>query len=352
VDDRPDPQPAAAPAPAGGLLDGLSPPQQLAIKAVLGALKVSARVTPRPTAFAIRKLFERTGAQTASGLRRHAPVDVVVVPNERYGDGPDDVADIYVPARAAQPGVQLPTVVWVHGGAFVGGSKDELAGWFRLLADQGFCVVAPTYTLAPAGRYPSPLRQVMALLTFLQRDPARLHVDPARLVLAGDSAGASIAGQAAALVTNPAYAEAIGVPATITAGQLKAVVLCCGIYDVTAVDPGSFFSPFLTAVMWAYSGVRRWSDDHAFVDAFGLAGQVTAAYPPAFVTAGNADPLAPQSEALVDRLRVLDVTVDALLYPPDHTPALGHEYQFDLDTADARAAVDRINAFLLGVATP
>ena len=42
-------------------------------------------------------------------------------------------------------------VVWMHGGGFVGGTKEELAGYFKLLASNGFAVVAaPLLTAGPA----------------------------------------------------------------------------------------------------------------------------------------------------------------------------------------------------------
>ena len=62
--------------------------------------------------------------------------------------------------------------------------------------------------------------------------------------------------------------------------------------------------------------------------------------------AGNADPLLPQTTALVERLDGLGVETDTLLFPPDTSPPLGHEYQFLLDTPAGREALSRILAFL------
>ena len=73
-----------------------------------------------------------------------------------------------------------PTIVWVHGGAFVGGSKEELRHWFELLADEGYTVVAPRYSLAPESTYPTPVRQVVAVLGHVCAHAGRLRVDPER----------------------------------------------------------------------------------------------------------------------------------------------------------------------------
>ncbi len=61
--------------------------------------------------------------------------------------------------------------------------------------------------------------------------------------------------------------------------------------------------------------------------------RVTDQFPPTFVTAGNTDPLLPQSPALVATLIAKGVDVNTLFHDKDHLPALGHEYQLDLDLA-------------------
>ena len=65
--------------------------------------------------------------------------------DEPYGDGPGERLDVYRPQGAGP----LPTVVWIHGGGWIGGSKEELANWCRLIAGHGFAVVAVGYSLRP-----------------------------------------------------------------------------------------------------------------------------------------------------------------------------------------------------------
>ena len=287
----------------------------------------------------IRAVFRRTGAAIDRGLAGHAPGGIERLADEPYGDGPDDVLDVYHRTGARGP---APTIVWVHGGAFVGGSKEELRHWFELLADEGYTVVAPRYSLAPESTYPTPVRQVMAVLGHVCARAGRLRVDPERLVLAGDSAGAQLAAQVATLVTSHAYAEQVGIEPRIRPDQLRGVVLCCGAYDPSLDDTPSVF---VRAVLWAYSGRRDLAGDPAF-GLMAVPSHVTADFPPAFVTAGNADPLLPQTAALVERLDALGVETDTLLFPPDTRPPLGHEYQFLLDTPAGREALSRILAFL------
>ncbi len=72
---------------------------------------------------------------------------------------------------------------------------------------------------------------------------------------------------------------------------------------------------------------------------------MTSAYPAVFITGGNDDPLTVQSRALADTLSRLGVKVDALFFPDTYLPKLAHEYQFVLDNAAGKQALDRIVGF-------
>lgn len=317
----------------------------------MAAVRACLWVGPRPVALLLRRAFARSGRVWGAALLARAPTGVTAVLDEPYGDHPDELLDVYAPVTA-DPSAPRPTVVWVHGGAFVGGAKEEIAGYLRILAAAGYTVVGVRYSLAPESRYPTPVRQVLAALGHLQDNAARLGVDPTRFVLAGDSAGAQIAAQVACVVTGQVAAAPEGLTPTIGAAQLRGAVLCCGAYDLAAFAAGSPFAPLVDAVGWAYSGTRRFRDDERFVASTSVAGQVTAAFPPTFLTAGNDDPLVGQSTALADVLRALGVEVDALFFPPDHEPPLEHEYQFHFDRDDAATALERLLAFLARCTDP
>ncbi len=315
----------------------------LATRVVLGALRASLLVSPRPAVLLVRRQFAAGVVDRTARLDALAPADVTAVLDEPYGPHPDEVLDVFHPAGAAGA---LPTVVWTHGGAFVGGTKDELRGWFRLLASHGFTVVAPRYTRAPEARYPTPVRQVLAALAHVQEHADRFHVEPSRLVLAGDSAGAQISAQVATLVTVPSYARDLGLEPTVDAAQVRGTVLCCGVFDLAQISRTSPLRDVLRACGWAYSGNRHFEDDERFLSTMSVGRHVTAAFPSTFVTVGNADPLRVQSQTLATTLERHGVDVETLFFPTDHEPALPHEYQFEADTADGVAALDRIVRFV------
>jgi acetyl esterase len=308
------------------------------------AVRVSLLISPWPAALLMRRIFAASGARLTTALDRHAPADVTGLIDERYGADPDMLLDVFRPASASGP---LPLVVWVHGGGFVGGTKDELAGYFKLVASHGFVVAAPRYSLAPGHRYPTPLRQLMQALQYLQANAGRLLIDPDRIALAGDSAGAHIAAQAGALVTTPGYAEAVGVTAAITPAQLRGLILACGLYDLPLVrhPAAPAGRVFVQASMLAYSGRRRFLDDPAFA-AWSVTDHVSPAFPPTLITAGNADPLRPHSELLAARLQAQGAETETLFFPAGYQPPADHEYQFDLDTDAGQLFLDRLLAFL------
>jgi acetyl esterase/lipase len=307
-------------------------------------LRAALLVTPYPAARAIRRRFGASGAATNRALEARAPHDVEWWFDEPSGPAPDDRFDLYRPFAPDDARPVLPAVVWVHGGAFVGGAKEDLRGWSCLLAGRGFAVVAPAYSRAPEAEYPAPVQQVLDLLAYFDRDGRRLGIDPGRVVLAGDSAGAHIAAQVAACLADAAYADTVGVEVTAGATAPMGVVLCCGLYDLALARPDGPFGDSLAAVLWSYSGSRAWSTSRAFAS-WSVVHHVTPSFPPALLTVGNADPLAPHTVALAEALAAQGVELDAVVFAPDHEPALGHEYQFDLSLDDARETFERIVEF-------
>jgi acetyl esterase len=326
------------PAPRAG------PGKRALLLAVGSAVRASLLVSPRPAAMLVRKVFALGGAEIKKGLDRHAPSGLTVLRDEPYGDEDTMRLDVVFPEDTDQP---LPLVLWMHGGGWIGGTKDELTGYFGLIADSGYVVVAPDYGLAPEHRYPTPVRHAMQALDHAVSHAERFHIDADRIVVAGDSAGAHIAAQLAALVTTPGYADRVGVAPTIAPAQLRGLVLACGPFDPALARHTS--SPagrrFIHAVLWAYSGTRRYLDDPAFAT-WSITDHLTPAFPPTLITVGNADPLRPHSEHLAEVLHARGVDAETVFWPDDHEPPLGHEYQFDLDTDAGQFFLYRLRAFL------
>lgn len=309
------------------------------VLALVGLGLVAYFITPWPSVLVVRAIFDKGAATASAALEKHVPAGIDETLGVRYDPGdPDALLDVYRPATVSP---QAPTVVWIHGGGFVSGRRGDIANYLKVLAGRGFVVVNIDYTLAPSAQYPTPARQVAAALAFLDREGARYGVNRNALVLAGDSAGAQIAAQSANIVTSPDYSRLVGIPPAIRPRQLKGVLLHCGVYDVTSIDQskGGVLGWFVHTVTWSYSGKRDWRESPGF-ETMSVARHVTAGFPSSFISVGNADPLAPQSVAIVDALREKGVPVQSLFYPEDHPAQLRHEYQFNLDQVDGARALE------------
>lgn len=101
-----------------------------------------------------------------------------------------------VPVYIYQPegSVPKPLVVYIHGGAFFGGSPRVVENPCRLLAERsGAVVLSVDYALAPKARFPVGLNQCWQAVCWAYEHAKELSADPTRLTVMGDSAGGNLA---------------------------------------------------------------------------------------------------------------------------------------------------------------
>jgi acetyl esterase/lipase len=213
-----------------------------------------------------------------------------------------------------------------------------------VLASRRFIAVAIDYTRAPRARFPTPVRQTNEALSYLRANAHRFHIDPARMFLAGDSAGAQIAVQSALVISDAQYASRIGIEPGIPREALRGIVLFCGPYDSIGREFAWPYTIFARTVVRSYLGTRGRQD--AVVGQLSVTPHVRSSFPPAFNSVGNNDRLAPQSFELATALQKEGVALETFFFPDEYEPPLGHEYQLFLSRAEAREALDRYVAFL------
>lgn len=136
-----------------------------------------------------------------------------------------------------------PVIIDVHGGGWFYGDKDLNRNYDRILAQNGFTVVAPSYRLAEEVDYVGQLKDVLACFEWVVKNAEAEDFDLENLFLTGDSAGAHLASLALNCLLNPEAAEKFGVkPVDI---KFKAVVYTCGAFllgDMTNIcGAGLFF---------------------------------------------------------------------------------------------------------------
>ncbi|MCG7634121.1 MULTISPECIES: alpha/beta hydrolase [Gordonia] len=109
-----------------------------------------------------------------------------------------DVDDLALPngIRASlyrPPGRSDGLVVFLHGGGFVLGSRAGYDAPVRLIADRaGVAVLSVEYRRAPEARFPIPVDDALHAWRFAVDQASEWGVDPERIVLLGDSAGANL----------------------------------------------------------------------------------------------------------------------------------------------------------------
>ena len=248
--------------------------------------------------------------------------------------------DLYTANDAVGP---RPVLIWVHGGGYVGGSKKDPETWARTIAARlSVAVASIDYCLAPEQHYPVPILQLNEALRFLQVNAERFGLDPTRIFLAGDSAGAQMTSQFAALVSNPVLQKTMNVLPCIQKESLRGLLLCCGLYDMDTALKTHF--PALRTFLWAYTNEKKISK-FARKDELSTVKNITPDYCDVYLTCGNADPFIKQAVELKKALTEAGVACEAY-FPTSKGKKLGHEYQFLIGTKEADTALNKAVRFI------
>jgi acetyl esterase len=215
-----------------------------------------------------------------------------------------------LPVRIYTPDLEgpLPLLLYFHGGGFVVCNLDTHETICRLLSNEAGCIVISVdYRLAPEHPYPAAVEDCLAATRWAAEHAGELGGDPARIAVAGDSAG----GNLAAVVALRARDE--GEPGL--RGQLL-------VYPITDhYEPGtpSYFENaegyFLTrkGMQWFFDhyleeGFNR-EDPHVFP----LRAAELAGLPPALVITAEYDPLRDEGVRYAESLR--EAGVDTVHLP-------------------------------------
>jgi arylsulfatase A-like enzyme/dienelactone hydrolase len=246
----------------------------------------------------------------AGDVRPALPEGVKRVANQTYATPATGAVllDLYLPEKA--PARPLPVVMWIHGGGWKNGSKDNCP--LIWLAAEGYAVASINYRLSWLAQWPAQIDDVRTALRWLRTNAARYQLDPQRIAVAGGSAG----GHLAALVGT----------ATAPAGEtissrVSAVLDLYGPADLLT-SPTNLPAPGRTDADLAKSngakllgGIVRDRPD--------LARQASALYhvskedPPFLILHGDKDPQVPldQSQRLHAKLREAGVAAELVVIP-------------------------------------
>lgn len=202
-----------------------------------------------------------------------------------------------VPVRFYRSGEgDRPILFHLHGGGGIAGSLDGHDPVLRLLAERtGWTVAAPDYRLAPEARFPTQLDDTLAALSVLGSP---------RVVLSGDSIGATMATTLAALAKGRGFAEVIGQALFYPNTDLRR--------DAAYPSRLSEDGRIIEAVALQRQIDLYLADEAQRGNGFAspiLAG-LTADLPPVFIVTAEHDPLRDEGEAYAARLRQAGVCVE------------------------------------------
>jgi acetyl esterase len=215
-----------------------------------------------------------------------------------------------VPCRFYYPeGVQHPPcLVYLHGGGFMQGSLNSWDHFLRDLVRQSNVAVASVdYRLSPEYKFPVAFDETLAMVRLIARSGADQGIDPARLAIGGDSAGANLALTAALALRD--------------AGErlLSFQLLIYGVYSADIESPswqrfGQGPGLSQTQMRWIFetylddpSLTRDWRVAPLLGDLKGL--------PRAHLIVGSLDPLLDDSSNLHTRLNAAGVPAELRVYP-------------------------------------
>ena len=150
----------------------------------------------------------------------------------QYGthDGAALVGDLYLPK-----GTEILPPFCRHGGAWQVGSRDIYQYMGPYLAAHGYAVFSIDYRLTHDGQnhYPAAVQNVRAAVQWVRSQGTELRIDPARIALMGNSAGAQLGALVALAGNSPNYANAYrDDPYASVSTKVKAVVGVYGPYDL------------------------------------------------------------------------------------------------------------------------
>jgi len=180
-----------------------------------------------------RVLLLAAAALLAAAPAAKAEYEVIAQTNVEYAqhDGTKLVADLYQPKGLGR----APAIIAVHGGGWQNGSRAGYRYWGTYLAKNGYVVLSIDYRLGKPGAYPASVYDVKAAIQFVRAKAESLGVDPDRIGLMGDSAGAHLVALVALAGTEPLFSSAYRDDANAAVPiNVKAVVGFYGVYDMLA----------------------------------------------------------------------------------------------------------------------
>jgi acetyl esterase/lipase len=211
-----------------------------------------------------------------------------VQPNITYlvANNYEDKLDLYERRDVAEA---QPTLIWIHGGGWTGGTKES--GFNKILPylEMGWNVVNVEYRLARVSQAPAAVEDCLCALRWVAANAKAHHIDVNRLVVSGDSAGGHLA------LTTGMIPESEGLDREcpgVALPKVAAIVDWYGITDVNDLLDGANRRNY--AVQWLGSASNRGE----IAKRLSPLEYVRPGLPPILMIHGDADPTVPYQHSI------------------------------------------------------
>ena len=230
-------------------------------------------------------------AQDTADWTAHLNNEYRITPDVVYStaNGYDAMLDLYLPREGAGP---WPTLIFIHGGGWVGGSKEASTLMLLPYLEMGMAVVNVEYRLARFSLAPAAVADCRCALRWVHANAKQYGFDTSKLVVTGNSAGGHLA------LTTGTMPKSAGFDYECTVGSpdaelnVAAVVNWYGITDVVDLLSGPNQKSY--AVRWLGSLPNR----EAVAKRASPIHYVRPGLAPILTIHGDADPTVPYQHAV------------------------------------------------------
>jgi len=282
------------------------------MQAVLDAHKALG-ANPIETLTPAKARLEPSAADAAKMVMRQrgmsiAPDPAVTTKDVPYGADPMQFARIYTPAATMGAGTRMPVVVYYHGGGWVIADVNTYDATPRLLAKQlNAIVVSVEYRHGPEAKFPAQHEDAAAAYRWVLANAASWGGNPAKIALAGESAGGNLA------VATAIYARD---------NRLTAPVHVLSVYPIanssmqlpSRTDSGNA-KPLNTPMLNWFGYYYSRSESDKMDPRINLVGADLRNLPPTTIVNAQIDPLRSDGETLAVAMKKAGDSVDQKTFP-------------------------------------
>lgn len=238
-----------------------------------------------PIALLVGTAYGRDSADFAAWVAN----EYRVTPNVTYkvASNVEQKLDVYARREASKP---VPTVIYIHGGGWIGGSKEASVLAIAPYLEMGFSVVNVEYRLGKVARAPAAVEDCRCALHWVFQNAEAYGFDADRLIVTGRSAGGHLS------LTTGMLSASAGFDAECSSRVKPAVAAVINYYGITDVSDLMAGRPNEKIYTVSWLGSQR--DRKEIADAVSPIRLVRAGLPPILTIHGDSDKIVPYSHAV------------------------------------------------------